>query len=103
MVINVYTEEWKRYIGLSIIQTKFQRLWESICLYQSIIGLRAIILLQTFSVLLNSLKQWSLWGWIPGTGLVSNRGLTKIKFAQNQYLTYKMLLNKDVNGGIKRC
>nr|WP_319487339.1 alpha/beta hydrolase [uncultured Caproiciproducens sp.] len=34
---------------------------------------------------------------IPGTGLVSDRGLTKAEFAQNQYLTYKMLLNKDVS------
>jgi len=33
---------------------------------------------------------------IPGTGLVSDRGLTKAELAQNQYLTYKMLLNKDV-------
>lgn len=33
---------------------------------------------------------------IPGTGLVSSRGLTKSEFSQNQYLTYKMLLNRDV-------
>ena len=33
---------------------------------------------------------------IPGTGLVSDRGLTKAEFDQNQYLTFKMLLNKDV-------
>ena len=33
---------------------------------------------------------------IPGTGLISDRGLTKAELAQNQYLTYKMLLNKDV-------
>lgn len=33
---------------------------------------------------------------IPGIGLVSDRGLTKTELAQNQYLTYKMLLNKDV-------
>ena len=33
---------------------------------------------------------------IPGTGLVSGRGLTKAELAQNQYLTYKMLLNRDV-------
>lgn len=33
---------------------------------------------------------------IPGIGLVSDRGLTKAEFAQNQYLTYKIVLNKDV-------
>ncbi len=33
---------------------------------------------------------------IPGIGLVSDRGLTKSELAQNQYLTYKMVLNKDV-------
>lgn len=33
---------------------------------------------------------------LPGTGLVSSRGLSKAEFAQNRYLTYKMLLNKDV-------
>ena len=33
---------------------------------------------------------------IPGTGLVSDRALTKTELTQNQYLTYKMLLNKDV-------
>jgi pimeloyl-ACP methyl ester carboxylesterase len=33
---------------------------------------------------------------IPCTGLISDRGLTKTDLAQNQYLTYKMLLNKDV-------
>ncbi|WP_411676541.1 alpha/beta hydrolase [Caproicibacter sp.] len=33
---------------------------------------------------------------IPGVGLISDRSLTKEEFAQNQYLTYKMLLNKDV-------
>lgn len=33
---------------------------------------------------------------IPGTGLISDRGLTKTELAQNQYLTYKMLLNQDV-------
>lgn len=33
---------------------------------------------------------------IPGTGLVSGRDLTTAEFTQNQYLTYKMLLNRDV-------
>ena len=33
---------------------------------------------------------------IPGIGLISDRGLTKTELAQNQYLTYKMLLNQDV-------